>query len=71
MRTEKVLITETKYAVGSSSSNARSRGKFEDTISEAWDAVPYYDKLDFGDDLDVYKFETVETITKLNPPYDQ
>lgn len=71
MRTEKFLATEIRYAVGMSVSDARDRGKFEDTIRDAWDAVPYWDKQDHMDDLDVYKFEIVETVTKIDPPYSQ
>ena len=71
MRTEKLLVTETRYAVGVDITDARYRGAFRDTIQEAWEAVPYYDKQDFMDKLDIYKFETVETVTKIEAPYDQ
>ena len=65
MRTEKLLVTETRYAVGTSILDARDRDQFRDTVQEAWDAVPYYDKQEILDDLDLYKFEIVETVTKV------
>ena len=71
MRSERLLVTETRYAVGPSIADARYRGTFRDTIQEAWEAVPYYDKQDFMDKLDIYRFETVETVTKIEPPYSQ
>ncbi|MEU0912153.1 hypothetical protein [Streptomyces althioticus] len=71
MKVESYQSAETYFVAGRSIEHARSRASeaLAENPRDAWEALGYWDREDTPEEFGVFRFEVVEKVTKVDPPY--
>jgi hypothetical protein len=69
VKVESYQSAETYFVTGRSLSEARDSMSRSDTPLEAWEEISYFDREGYPEEFEVFRFEVVEKITKVDPPY--